>query len=214
MTSSAILAATLAPPGSVPTLVWVLLVAAGVVATVTDVRWTIIPNWLTIPLLTAGLAFALLTRGLPGLGDALGGAAFAGAIFIGAYLFAGGGAGDAKMMLALGAWTGFWPSVVLLLCVAIAGFVEAMAATIIRGGVKDIPYLLMVGWWKVFYGKSKFMAGRLTVDGRVGEGGASIGERRERPKNWYPYAPAILAGTLAAWWWIEVGSPASSGGGP
>lgn len=206
MTSSAILAATLAPPGSVPVAVWVLMVAAGIVATVTDIRWTIIPNWLTIPLLTSGLAFAFLTRGLPGLGDSLGGAAFAGAIFIGAYVLAGGGAGDAKMMLGLGAWTGFWPSVVLLFCVAIAGFIEAIGATIIRGGVRDVPYLLMIGWWKVLLGGAKLRAGRLATTGPLSEPLPAGSQRRERPKHWYPYAPAILVGTLAAWWWIEVGS--------
>ncbi len=123
----------------IPTWVWLLLVVAGLVATITDLRAMRIPNWLTFPLFFGGLAYSAITGGLPGLGTSLGGAAIAGGLFLAAYIIAGGGAGDAKMMMAIGAWLGWQPSVVLVLGVTVAGFLYAMVVTATRGSIFDIP---------------------------------------------------------------------------
>lgn len=206
MSSLATLAVQTAPPPVVPAWVWILLIAAGLIATITDLRAMRIPNWLTFPLFLGGLAYGLATGGLPGLGLALGGAAIAGGIFIGAYIVAGGGAGDAKMMMALGAWLGVQPSVVLVLGVTIVGFVYAMIVTAIRGSIWDIPSVILHGLVVTRSGFRKALTGRFLIHA-PDQSGVLQEPAKPRPKDWFPYAPAIFVGTIGSWWyWAKFGS--------
>jgi len=160
-----------------------------------------IPNWLTFPLLGLGLAYAGWLGGWNGVGDALLGAAIAGGIFIGAFILAGGGAGDAKLMMGIGAWLGSSASVPLVLGVTSAGFVLGMGVTVARGGLRDVPVVLMHGLWITRLEFGRALAGRIAYP----EGSAlpAGGPAKERPKQWMPYAPAILVGTALTWWWWE-----------
>jgi prepilin peptidase CpaA len=195
-----------APPAVVPAWVWVLLVIAGLIATVTDLRSMRIPNWLTFPLFFGGLAYFGLTAGLSGLGNSLGGAAIAGGLFLAAYIIAGGGAGDAKMMMALGAWLGWQPSVVLVLGVTIAGFLYAMVVTASRGSVWDIPSVILHGLVVTRTGFRKLITGRFLI--HAPDPAVVLSDPvKPRPKDWFPYAPAIFIGTVASWWyWVRFGS--------
>ena len=49
------------------------------------------------------------------------------------FVFAGGGAGDAKMMGALGAWLGLANGVVALVAVALSGAVIGLGYALIKG---------------------------------------------------------------------------------
>ncbi|NBX32808.1 MAG: prepilin peptidase [Planctomycetes bacterium] len=93
MTNSILAFAAPVQAESIPAWIWLLLVAAGIVATVTDVRHTRIPNWLTLPLLAAGLLYGFMHAGLPGLGHAALGAVAAGLVMVIGYIMFGGGAG-------------------------------------------------------------------------------------------------------------------------
>ena len=197
-------------PIAVPAWVWALLVLAGLVATFTDLRTMRIHNWLTLPLLASGLVYGFTRDGLTGLGDAAIGVAIAGSIFVAAYAIAGGGAGDAKLMMALGAWLGAYPSVVLVLGVTICGLILAIIVTIRRDGVAAVPLMLMHGLLWTRMKAIGLLRGIIT--GTILRGKAVRDERIDeapklRPQGWFPYAPAILAGTLAAWWfWHNHGS--------
>lgn len=195
---------------TVPPWVWSLMVAAGMVATFTDLRNMRIPNWLTLPLLAAGLAYGGAQGGWGGLRDAALGCAIAGVIFVVAYALAGGGAGDAKLMMAIGAWLGTYPSVVLVLAVSACGALCAIAVTIYRDGWAAVPNLLMHSvFWTRFRGLRLFSS---VITGTILTQKAVRDERideapKPRPKGWFPYAPSILAGTLVAWWyWQSYGS--------
>jgi Flp pilus assembly protein protease CpaA len=184
--------------------VWVLLALAGLIASVTDLREMRIPNWLTMPLLAGGLVYGGVHAGVGGLGGSLLGATAAGAIFVAAYAMAGGGAGDAKLMLALGSWLGLEPAVVLVLAVTLAGFVWGMAVTAYRDGVSTIPMVILHGLVSVRFGASRLLAS--VLGGRRKASVEQVAEKpapRERPKQWFPYAPAIFVGTLGAWWYWE-----------
>ena len=88
-----------------------------------DLRTRRIPNWLTVPSLVLALivhgCHGLVVHGYRGLMDELlfsllGFAAGFGVLFF-LWLIGGGGAGDVKMMAALGAWLGWkWTLVVFL----------------------------------------------------------------------------------------------------
>lgn len=180
-----------------PTWVWALLIAASSVACVTDLRSMRIPNWLTLPLLALGLAHGGWVGGLAGLGQAMLGMLIAGGIFIAAYAIAGGGAGDAKLMMALGAWVGAERSALLVLCVTIAGFFWSIVITIIRGGARDVPLMLLHSLASTANGFRRLMTGRAATSPVVSRA------IQPRFKGWYPYAPAILVGTVGAWWYWE-----------
>ena len=180
--------------------VWVLLLVAGSIATVTDLRSMRIPNWLTLPLLGAGIAHGAWMGGFGGVGDSLAGAAIAGGIFLAAYALAGGGAGDAKLMMALGSWIGLDASVPLVLGVTAAGFVYAMIVTVARGSIRDVPIVIFHGLMMVRFGVARLLGGRLQTQ-PAAEANATASPRH---RHWFPYAPAILVGTAATWWYLTL----------
>ena len=89
------LAAVPPPMAEVPAWIWALIIIAASIACVTDLRATRIPNWLTLPLLAAGLAYWTVIDGWSGLGFSSAGMGVAGLVFIIGYAMFGGGAGDA-----------------------------------------------------------------------------------------------------------------------
>lgn len=195
---------------TVPPWVWSLAVASGMIASFTDLRTMRIPNWLTLPLLAAGLAYGGTKAGWSGLGNAALGCAIAGVIFVVAYALAGGGAGDAKLMMALGAWLGAYPSVVLVLAVTACGALCGLAVTVHRDGWAAVPMLLMHSvLWTRLRGLRMFrsvVTGTILTQKAVRDEGIDEAPK-PRPKGWFPYAPSILAGTLVAWWyWQNHGS--------
>lgn len=186
--------------GTVPAWIWLLVIACTGIACVTDLRSMRIPNWLTLPMLAGGLAFAGVTGGWQPLLLALAGAAIAGSVFVFGYVAFGGGAGDAKLMMACGAWLGVEPSTLLILTVTIAGFIQAMIIIVSRGGVQSIPYVVFDGWYKVLATARGFLRGRRPVHADIGEKVAGPDVEAAREKGWFPYAPAIFLGTISCWW--------------
>lgn len=150
----ALMAVTLAPsPVSAigALLGWVLLLLAAI-----DMREMLLPDWLTLPLVAAGLLLSALGFGEVFdhvLGAAAGLAMMAG---VGAGFAAltgreGLGLGDAKLMAAAGAWTGWQGLPSVLLIAASAGFVQLLLRSAAgRGGMREaIPFgpALALGFW-------------------------------------------------------------------
>jgi len=76
------------------------------IAAVWDWRTKRLPNRLTVPAFGLALAFHAVSGGWPGLGVALAGFTVGFGVLLVLWLIGGGGAGDVKMMGALGAWLG------------------------------------------------------------------------------------------------------------
>jgi len=112
---------------------WTAVIAASLAAAVTDARTGRIPNALTGPFCLGGLVWAVLTAGGAGVLDALGGMVLMALPFVLLFVFAGGGAGDAKLMGALGAWLGLGQGALALLAVLVAGGVYGVAVAVWRG---------------------------------------------------------------------------------
>lgn len=121
--------AELSSPGEFNTLLvqWGAVLGASLAAAVWDLRCRRIPNLLTLPFLVGGLAFNIWAQGFSGAALSLGGAAVATLPFVLLYLYAGGGAGDAKLMAAVGAWLCLAQSVVVLLAVVVMGAILGLA---------------------------------------------------------------------------------------
>lgn len=183
----------------VPPWIWLLLVVSATVACVTDMRSMRIPNWLTLPLLAGGLTYGAIMGGWTGFLHSAAGAAIAGLVFVLGYVAFGGGAGDAKIMLAFGAWLGIEPSMVLMMGVTIAGFFQALVVVASRGGIRDIPLAIFDGWLKVYMvGRGVLRGHRPSRPNAATEGEA---QAKGRHAGWFPYAPAIFLGTVGTWWY-------------
>lgn len=161
---------------------WLLLAALLLVATGYDVRFRRIPNWLTLLGCLAGLLFASVTGGLPGLIESGKGLLLAFAIGLPFWLLGWMGAGDVKLVSAVGAFVGGSLVVPVLLAVGVAGAVLAIGALLWRGVLGRTA--------------ERFKASLgLTVASRQWVYVAP--DAREQEVR-LPYAVAISAGTLAA----------------
>lgn len=92
----------------VPTIFVAAVVVYTLVAAITDFRSKALPNWLTVPAFASAVVFHTATRGLPGLWFSLAGFGIGFGILFVLWLIGGGGAGDVKLMGALGAWLGHY----------------------------------------------------------------------------------------------------------
>ncbi|MCH8268379.1 MAG: prepilin peptidase [Acidobacteria bacterium] len=95
-----------------------------------DLRSRRIPNWLTLPALLLGLGVNTVILGWDGTKVALGGAGLALGLLLPFVLLRGLGAGDWKLMGALGAWLGPIQTLfVLLATILIAGIIASWLIT-------------------------------------------------------------------------------------
>lgn len=155
-----------------------VLAAGALIATVIDIRTRRIPNVLTASL--TGVGFAMALTGTSGIsaGAAAGGVAVGFLLMLPGYALGATGAGDVKLMAAIGAILGPALVVTAFLCTAIVGGVLALAVAARRGR----------------------MAATLAGTGRMIA--APAGARHEiqtaSVKQRFAYGPAIAVGSVIA----------------
>ena len=106
--------------------------ALAVAAAVVDVQHHRISNWLTYPAMATGILLRWLFFGWKGLGSAFAGCLLAGAIVFLFYMVRAMGAGDVKLLAAIGSLVGPSHVIVVLLATAICGGVLAMVYAIYK----------------------------------------------------------------------------------
>jgi prepilin peptidase CpaA len=102
------------------------------VGAVIDVRQHRIPNWLTYPAIGMGILLRWFFFGWRGLGSSLAGCLFAGGIVFLFYLVRAMGAGDVKLLAAIGSLVGPSNAVMVLAATAISGGVLALLYVMFR----------------------------------------------------------------------------------
>jgi prepilin peptidase CpaA len=112
-------------------LLCALLLASA--SAVIDVQRQRIPNWLTYPGILLGLGLRTALFGWKGLISSLGGMVLAGGILLFFFLIRAMGAGDVKLLAAIGSIVGLEHAFVVLLATAIAGGILAIAVAVLRG---------------------------------------------------------------------------------
>lgn len=106
-------------------------------AAVIDFRQRRIPNALSFGGMAAGLLLGLAQGGVSGLSNSLLGLLTGGALFLPFYLARGMGAGDVKLMAAVGAFLGPWHTLLATITVALVGGVIAAWAAFQQGRLRQ-----------------------------------------------------------------------------
>ena len=160
-------------------------VVVALVACVTDLRTRRIPNALTLGVGCAALLYHLATGGWQGAGTSAVGCLVGFAAFFPLFALGGMGAGDVKLLAALGALVGPITALWTALYAAVAGGVMAIALALGRGyfqtALSNVATLLRT--WR--------LTGVRRVDGMTLETSKS-------PR--LPYALPIAAGLVLALW--------------
>lgn len=107
-------------------IITIILAAALLTATITDLRRQRIYNWLTFPLMLAGLAFHTTVGGVDGLLMSAAGFGLGIALMILPFLLGMMGAGDVKLMAGIGAWVGASTILVAFVFTCLVGGVYAL----------------------------------------------------------------------------------------
>jgi prepilin peptidase CpaA len=128
------------------------LLTVALTAAVYDVRSRRIPNALTFGSAGAAFVYALATGGGGSLGFAAAGWLAGAALFFPFFALGGMGAGDVKLIAALGAWLGPAEAVWLAMFSAIAGGVAALVVALTHGYLRKAleNIKLMVMQWRLF----------------------------------------------------------------
>ncbi|MDE3197618.1 MAG: prepilin peptidase [Acidobacteriota bacterium] len=115
----------------------ILAVVLVLIAAVSDFRTRRIPNWLTLPGVCAGLVANTVLSGVPGLKSSLEGLAMGLGIYLLLYIVRAMGAGDAKLMAALGSILGPRDWFFIFLASSIVGGIFAVILMIRKGRAKE-----------------------------------------------------------------------------
>jgi len=167
---------------------WGIVIGASLIAAVSDLRERRIPNALTFPLFVVGLIWAAWLGGLAGLAESFGACALLALPYVLLFIFVGGGAGDAKLMGAIGAWLGLRQGLTVLACVAIAGGIFAVAKAIARKQLRFVLTSVFVS----FYGLILYLITHRTM--KLADEQAEIKQSGDLD---IPYGVAIFAGVCA-----------------
>jgi prepilin peptidase CpaA len=114
------------------------------VASFHDVRDRRIPNVLSGPAIVAGLAIHAAVGGWSGLGDSAFAGLVAGAVSLVFWIVGGMGAGDVKLMAAVGCITGFFPLQMVLISTAITGGLFALGLSVYHGRLRETLHNVVV----------------------------------------------------------------------
>jgi prepilin peptidase CpaA len=167
---------------------WGWAAGASLLGAIFDLRTRRIPNRLTVPVFVAALGWAVWVAGLAGLADAVSGSLLVSAPYVVLFLLASGGAGDAKLMAAVGAWLGVINGLIALVCVAAAGVIMAVILAAAQKRLRQVlssTVTAATGAWV-----------QLLAGGRLAD--TSIGIPAPGRMQRMPYGPAIFLGVCVA----------------
>ena len=162
--------------------------AAGLtlIACVPDLRSRRIPNALTFGAAAAAIVFHLLSHGWPSAAASMGGWLVGFLLFFPLFALRGMGAGDVKLLAAVGAWLGpsdvIWVALLTCLAGGVLGLIVAAFHGYLRKAVGNVFLLLM--HWRLFGIRPME---EMTLAGNAG------------PR--LAYAVPIAIGTLTSFWW-------------
>lgn len=161
-----------------------ILIPATLYASWIDYAERRVPNWLNALIACAGLTLQTVFFGLSGLGDGALGLLVGFALLILPWLMHGMGAGDVKLMAAIGAWLGPWLTFV------------SFGAGAVLGGIVAIIMILSTGRAVHAYANMQTIATKMR---RVDTAFSNFGGARTfgNTSQLLPYGVPLTFGTIA-----------------
>jgi len=175
-----------------------VVLVGSLVAATTDVWKFKVYNLLTLPLLGSGLCYWAYVNGLPGLvGSALGVLFGFGVMFM-LYVLGGMGAGDVKLMAAMGAWLGMPLTFFVFVAGSLVAGVYALVVIVTRGNFSETWVNFRVMWHRAA-ALGRYLGAETQVEAELKDPG-----RRHRV---IPFAAMLALGLigLLACSWLYVG---------
>jgi prepilin peptidase CpaA len=168
------------------------VLVASAVAAVMDIWKFKVYNALTIPLLLTGFAYHAAANGAQGLQGSLMGAVFGFAILIVMYAMGGIGAGDVKLMAAIGAWLCMPLTFYVFLLAALASGAYAAVLVLSSGSVRESWIELQVVFFRIMaFGQYLRADGRLETEIR----------RPDRRQRLVPFGAMLALGLAVVILW-------------
>jgi len=153
-----------------------------------------VPNWLNASLIVIGLIVQAVFHGTQGVTSGVLGMLVGFGVLIVPWLMHGMGAGDVKLMAAIGVWFGPWMTLVSFAVGAILGGAAAVVMIVSSGRLHHALGNLNIIWIK--------MQSRDTLFGEFGSA-KSFGETSQLLPYGVPLTAGsllVLVGFLADWW--------------
>ena len=170
-------------------LQWGVVIGASLIAAITDIRTRRIPNLLCGPVFLGGLIWSAWHGGAYGFVEALAAIALLAFPFVLLFILAGGGAGDAKLAGAVGAWLSIREAAIALACICIAGGILAIFVAIYKRRLKIVFARMTLPVWDWLAA----MLGLTSMKQAIESTQAIEGE-----KLTVPYGVAIFVGVCVA----------------
>jgi prepilin peptidase CpaA len=178
-------------PSTVP---FAVVMVAALFSAFTDLWKFKVYNLLTIPLLFSGFIYHGIVGGAPEFSISLMGALFGFASLIVLYVMGGTGAGDVKLMSAVGAWLGLPMIYHVFIASAIAQGLYAVVLIVMSSKPKDAWINLQILWHRMtIFGRY------LGADDRV----EAHVVRDDRRKRCIPFAAMLAIGIIATLVWLR-----------
>ena len=134
-----------------PQALKIVLVAVVVVAAVYDLRFRRIPNWLNVSGAVLGIGMNCCLFARHGIVLAALGLVLPLAIYLPLYFLRAMGAGDVKLMAAVGSIVGPHNWLAILLCTAFAGGLLGLGVSVAKGRLRQTMYNLAVLIHELFH---------------------------------------------------------------
>jgi len=172
---------------------------ATVFSAATDLWKFKVYNVLTIPLLISGLVYHGAIGGTPEFSRSLFGALFGFGILVAPYIMGGMGAGDVKLMSAIGAWLGFSLTYQVFIASSIAAGIYALVLILMSRKLQEAWIGFQIIWHR-FTAFGRYLGAEDRVETEV--------VRDDRRRRIIPFAAMLAIGLVATLFWLrEVQSP-------
>jgi prepilin peptidase CpaA len=171
----------------------VAVAIATLIASATDLWKFKVYNVLTFPTLGLGIIVSAILGGWSGVGSSLLGVCLGFGLLIVFFAVGGVGAGDVKLLAAVGAWLGPYLTYQVFIASALFGGLYALILVLIRSGMMGMA-IEIVQARQTLLSPSTWKLPTSTIEGEV--------QRSDRRRRLVPYAAMTCLGYFAvmAWW--------------
>ncbi len=170
-----------------------IALTAAMIAAITDVWKFKVYNALTLPLLVSGLIYHAFYSDLTG---SLLGILFGFAALIALYIVGGMGAGDVKLMAAIGAWLGMPLTFYVFIASSLAAGVYAIGLVAWTGRVGETVVNLHIFWLRLST-VGRYLGSEDRIESEV--------RRSDRRSRVIPFGAMVAIGIIATLFWFRTG---------